>query len=67
MLTYQTFYQHELKKLIVTEIERLMENLGNGMSTPDFSSYKHQVGIIEGLRRALQLCDEAEAIADSRS
>jgi hypothetical protein len=67
MLTYQTFYQHELKKLIVAEIDRLMENLGNGMSTPDFPSYKHQVGIIEGLRRALQLCDEAEAIADSRS
>jgi hypothetical protein len=64
MLTYQAFYQHELRKLIVGEAERLKENLSVGMSTPDFSAYRHQVGIIDGLRRALELMEEAESVAN---
>ena len=64
MLTYQAFYQHELRKLMVGEVERLKENLSAGMSTPDFSAYRHQVGIIDGLRRALELMEEAESVAN---
>ena len=64
MLTYQAFYQHELRKLLLAEMDRLKENLSLGLSTPDFAAYRHQVGMIEGLRRALELSDEAESIAN---
>jgi hypothetical protein len=64
MLTYQSFYQHELSKLINAEIERLKENLSSGLSTPDFSAYKHQIGAIDGLKTALELMLEAENAAN---
>jgi hypothetical protein len=64
MLTYQSFYQHELSKLINVEIERLKENLSSGLSTPDFSAYKHQIGVIDGLKTALELMLEAENAAN---
>jgi hypothetical protein len=64
MLTYQAFYQSELNKLIKLEIERLKDNLVTAHTTLDFSAYKHQVGVIDGLKRALELADEADAIAN---
>ena len=66
MLTFQSFYQHELKKLIAEEIDRRKENLASGLSTPDFSAYRHQVGTIDGLKQALELIDEADKIANER-
>lgn len=66
MLTYNTFYQHELKKLIENELERRKEIISSGMSTPDFSAYKHQVGVMDGLKQALELMDEADRIAQER-
>jgi len=67
MLTYQTFFKAELKRLISEEIERLKENLvvSHNYEGFDFLTFKYQVGIIEGLRKALELCDEAERTADS--
>jgi len=66
--TYQAYYQYELKKLINAEVERIKESLVNSYQIEgfDFSSYRHQVGRIEGLRTALELCDEAEAIANGK-
>lgn len=64
MLTYNAFFQQELQKLLVKEMDRLKENLSLGLSTPDFATYKHQVGVIEGLRKALELTEEAESIAN---
>jgi hypothetical protein len=60
MLTQQTFYQYELTKQIKMEIDRLKEALVSLHQVEgfDFSSYKHQVGRIEGLRTALELCEE---------
>lgn len=68
MLTYQTHYQSALKKLIEEEIHRVTEILTqpHSVSVPDFSQYRYHIGCIEGLRKALTLCDEAEAIADGR-
>lgn len=63
-LTYQAFFQHELEKVIKTEIQRLKDSLVLAHSTFDFAAYKHQVGIIVGLQRALELVEEAEAIAN---
>lgn len=64
MQTYSSYYQHELTKLIVEEIERRKEQLITASATFDFPAYRHHVGIVEGLRAALELCDEAERIAN---
>lgn len=64
MQTFNALFQRELNKLVLLEIERLKENLSNGLSTPDFAAYRHQVGVIEGLRKALELSNEAESIAN---
>lgn len=70
-LTGQAYYQYELKRLLSEEIERLKENLLSAYHIEgfDFAAYRHQVGKIEGIRMAIELCDEAEAIingADKR-
>jgi hypothetical protein len=62
MLTFNTLFERELKKLITASIEDRKENLSTGLATIDFPTYKHQVGIITGLRMALEFCDEATAI-----
>ena len=53
--TYSAFYQHELSKLILEEVERRKEQLVTASSAFDFPDYRHHVGIIEGLRTALEL------------
>jgi hypothetical protein len=66
--TYQAYYQYELKKLINSDIDRLKEELLSSYKITgfDFSSYRHHVGRIEGLRMALELCEEAEAIVNGK-
>ena len=66
--TYQAYYQYELKKLLNAEIERIKETLVSSYQIEgfDFSAYRHQVGRIEGLRMAVELCDEAEAVVNGR-
>lgn len=66
--TYQAYYQYELKKLLNAEIERIKETLVSSYQIEgfDFSGYRHQVGRIEGLRMALELCDDAEAIVNGK-
>ena len=67
-LTYNAYYRYELEKLLNTEVERLKEHLTAAYQIEgfDFASYRHQVGKIEGLRTALELCAEAEAIANGK-
>jgi hypothetical protein len=60
MLTYQTFFQSELEKAIKEEIERRKDQLVTASATFDFASYRHHVGIIDGLRVALELIDDTE-------
>jgi hypothetical protein len=64
MLTFNTLFERELKRLIDETVEDRKENLSTGLSTIDFPTYKHQVGIIVGLRMALDLCEEATKICD---
>lgn len=66
MLTYQAHYQSELLKLLKTEIERMKDTIVMGHASLDYATYKYNVGIIQGLLRAIELADEAEAIADGR-
>jgi hypothetical protein len=66
--TYQAYYQYELQKLLNAEIERLKEALVSAYQINgfDFSAYRHQVGKIEGLRTALEFCEEADAIVNGK-
>ena len=67
MLTRNILFRDELHKLIEDEIQRRMENVVLGHSAIDFPEYKHQVGVIEGLRIALELCEVAQSITDKKA
>jgi len=67
MLTRNILFRDELQKLIEEEEQRRMENVVLGHSAIDFPEYKHQVGIIEGLRIALELCENAQTIVDRKA
>ena len=66
MLTLNTLFERELKKLIASAVEDRKDNLSTGLATIDFPTYKHQVGIIKGLRLALEVCDEAALAIERR-
>ena len=66
MLTYQSFFEHELKKLIQEAVEDRKENLAFGSGTVDFAAYRNQVGVVAGLRLALELCDEANRVCEQK-
>jgi hypothetical protein len=63
-VTGQAYYQYELKKLINEDIERRKDALITSAHIEgfDFAAYRHQVGVIEGLRLALDLVDETESV-----
>lgn len=62
MLTGNTQFEHELRKVIATEIERLKDILADGKGISDFAEYKFRTGQIEGLRRvAHDYCEEVES------
>jgi hypothetical protein len=62
MLTYNQLFENTLRKLIQEEIDRLSENLALGLSVTDFAHYRENVGRITGLKKTLELCDEAQSI-----
>jgi hypothetical protein len=64
MITHQAYFQHELEKLISAEIQKLKDNIVTAHTTFDYPALKHHIGIITGLQIALQLCEEAESIAN---
>lgn len=64
MLTYHSLFLHEYRKLINEEIIRQTEILATGNAILDYAAYKHHVGILRGLYKALELCEEAESSAD---
>lgn len=68
MLTYQAHVLNELKKLIAEEVQRVGDTLlnPNHSAITDYAQYRYQVGVVQGLRTALELFDEAEAKADGR-
>jgi hypothetical protein len=66
MLNLNNAFENELKKLIDQEIERLKENLSNGLSVLDYAEYKHQVGKIIGLRTVLERCDDVHTILNQK-
>jgi hypothetical protein len=63
MLPQHKFLKDKIEKLIDEKIEQLKEHLSFG-SAMDHGAYLRTVGKIEGLRSALDACDEAERILE---
>lgn len=52
--------EKEIRLLIDEQIAEAKDRLANGLSTPDFETYKFQVGKIAGFIQALELLEEAK-------
>ena len=65
MLTRSNMLEHEFKKLIAENVERLKDNLALGHIV-DISEYKNVTGRIAGLNLALDLIQEADAICNGK-
>lgn len=63
MLTKHVYLKKKIEFLIYEQIDTLKENLSLG-SPSDFEAYMRIVGKIEGLRSALDLCEEAEKLME---
>lgn len=64
MLTYSAHLQSVIEKLIKDEIDMRTKNLVSAHQSLDYAAYKHQVGIVIGLERALELVSEAESVVN---
>ena len=62
MLTYSNMFEHELRTLLATRIVELNSHLGNPGVVTSWEDYKTRVGVIAGLRAALEFCDQAAEI-----
>ena len=56
-------FQHEFKKLIKEEYERLKDNIATG-SAVSFEDYQRQIGKIQGLATALEFANDAKDLVD---
>jgi len=66
MLTYSDMFERELRKCILAEIDRLLENVGHGMGVADYAQYSKIVGEIAGLRKTLEFCEEARLVVNQQ-
>ncbi len=62
MLTYSAHLQSVIEKLIREEIDMKTKMLVSAHQSLDFAAYKHHVGVVQGLERALALVEEAESV-----
>ena len=62
MLTYSAHLQSVIEKLIREEIDTKTKMLVSAHQSLDFATYKHHVGVVQGLERALALVEEAESV-----
>lgn len=63
LLTKHVYLKKKLEQLISEQIKMHSEHLSMG-SPPDYAAYMRLVGKIDGLRSALDLCDEAEKLME---
>ena len=64
MLTSSAHLQSVIVKLLQDEIDMKTKMLVTAHQSLDFADYKHQVGVILGLERALALVEEAETVVN---
>ena len=66
VLTYSSVFERELYRLISAQIEEMKEQLSIGLTVASIETYREKVGIITGLRKALELFEDANDIAEKR-
>jgi hypothetical protein len=67
VITGNTTFEVELKKIIAAEIERICTNLALGTAVPDYAEYKFLTGQINALNRVADAyCDEVNDIIAKR-
>ena len=59
-------FEHELRRLIDVEIDRLKENMSLGLIS-DHEEYRSNAGKIAGLRLAIEYMAEADAICNGKA
>lgn len=58
-------FEYELRRLLDSRIEAILEHLGNG-SAATYSEYQHKVGVIAGLCAAIDEMEEANSILEGK-
>ena len=67
MLTTNTQFEHELKRLIDADIDRIKDILANGSGVSNHDAYKQYVGEISALRRVSHsFCEEVNTKMNKR-
>lgn len=66
MLTLNTQFEIEARKLIGAEIQRLADNVASGSAVADYAEYKRHVGLIAGLNSAMDLFEDVNNILAER-
>jgi hypothetical protein len=66
VLTTSMVFKTELENLLAKAIEHQVEVMSSPHAVVDFPNYKYHVGIITGLRQALELAEEAESVINKR-
>lgn len=61
-MVIKTRFHSLLEKLVQEEIEKIKEEMANGIG--DNLQYWRSVGLIEGLRGSLRLCEDIERDLD---
>lgn len=65
MMTTKHQFEFEVKRMISDRIEAICEHLGNG-SAKTLEEYQHKVGIVAGLRAAIDSMEEANSILEGK-
>lgn len=62
MLTYSNMFEAELRKMMAVRIVDLTQSLAVPGNVANWDEYNDRVGVIAGLREALELCDAASEV-----
>jgi hypothetical protein len=65
MMTTKHQFEFEIRRIISDRIEAICEHLGNG-SANTYDEYQHKVGLVAGLRAAIDSLEEANSILEGK-
>jgi hypothetical protein len=67
VLTGNSLFESELKKVIAQEIERLRGIFEAGLAIKDYAEYRYHVGQLHALRRVSEsYCSEVQTLINKR-
>lgn len=67
MLTANTQFENELKKLLAAERDRICNVMADGRSIKDYAEYRYHVGYLRALDNVVDnYCPETEKIINER-